>query len=118
MPAVSKAVLLNIGAFLADNNIRRNVGSFTYNYPSQTASVVTHFLTLNPSETTTWVTPMASSALTFLSCNGPLSASVTLRPSGGYDLEVNRLHIVDSDVGQLVLTNPGTSAVNVAIIQA
>lgn len=118
MAAVSKAVLLNIGAFLADNNIRRSVGAFSYNYASETASVVNNFLTLNPGETYTWVTPMAASSVTFLSCNGVLGMSVTLRPSGGYAIDVKKLHIIDSDVGQLVLTNPGATAVNVSIIQA
>ncbi len=118
MPAVSKAVLLNVGAFLSDNNIRRSVGAFSYNFASATANVVTNFFTLNPGETVTWTTPMAESSLTFLSCNGELDASVTLRPSGGYNLAGKRLHVVDSDVGQLVLTNNGASAVNVSIIQA
>jgi hypothetical protein len=118
MPAVSKAVLLNVGAFLADNNIRRSVGAFTYNYVSANANVVTNFLTLNPGETITWATPMPQSSVSFLSCNGPVDMSVTLRPSGGYAIQVKKLHIVDSDVSQLVLTNPGASAVNVSIIQA
>lgn len=118
MPAVSKAVLLNVGAFLSDNNIRRSVGAFSYNFASASANVVTNFFTLNPGETVSWLTPMAESSITFLSCNGELDLSVVLRPSGGYSLGVKKLHIVDSDVGQLTLTNPGVSAVNVSIIQA
>lgn len=119
MAAVTKAVLLNIGAFLADNNVRRNVGAFSYNFTSPTANLVTNYLSLNPGDTITWNTPMTSSVFTMLSCNGNLTVSFTFRPSGSYNLTVGKVHIVDSDVGQMVITNPSaTAVVNVSLIQA
>lgn len=119
MPAITKAVLLNLGVFLAEDGLRRNVGSFAYNFTSPTASVNTNSFTLLPLEVFTWVTPMASSVLTLVSANGPLDLALTLRPAGGYSLTASRLHVCDSDVGQLVITNTSTTLpVQLTIVQA
>jgi hypothetical protein len=107
--AITKAILLNLGAFLADNNIRRNVSSLTYNYNSPAGNVVVNQMTVNPGETFTWNSPMSPSAVTVISTTSPLTISVTLRPSGSYATKANKLHIVDDDVGQVVLTNPSTT---------
>ena len=114
--ANTKAILLNLGAFLADNNVRRNVQSLTYNYNSPSANVVQTQLTLNPGETFTWSSPMSPSAVTVISCTSPLNLSVTLRPTGSYAARVNKLHIIDDDVGQLVLTNPSTTTISRLIL--
>lgn len=121
MTAVTKAVLLNIGAFLADNNIRRSIGAFTYNFTSPTAGVVVNNFTLNPGETLTWNTPMAQSAMTFLSCSENITADFTFSVASAtapYQMNVSKVHLVDSDVRQMVVTNPGTSASKLVIIQA
>jgi hypothetical protein len=115
----TKAVLLNVGAFLADNGLRRSIGAYSYNYTSPTANIVTNSFSLLPSQTITWNTPMTSSAVTMVSSNGGINVDFTLRPLGSYSLSGVRLHVVDSDVGQMILTNPSASVgVNVTIIQS
>lgn len=115
---VSRAVLLNIGAFLADNNVRRNVGAYTYNFTSPTANAVTNYVTLNPGDTFTWTTPMNPSAVTFVSCTAPLKADVTLAEGDPYSLNVKSVHLVDSDVRQMVFENKGNTVSKLTILQA
>lgn len=116
---VSKAVLFNIGAFLADNNIRRNIGAFTANYTSPTASAVTNHVTLNPGDSFTWNAPMDPSAVTFVTCTAPLEASLTVAGVGAdYSLTINKMHLTDVDVRQIVFENTGTTVSKLVIIQA
>jgi hypothetical protein len=115
---VSRAVLLNIGAFLADNNVRRNVGAFTYNFTSPTANAVTNYVTVNPGDTFTWNTPMNPSAVTFISCSAPLEASLTLAGGTDYSLTIKSVHLVDSDVRQVVFENTGSVVSKLVILQA
>ncbi len=123
MPSATKAVILNVGAFLADNNIRRNVATLSLNYSSATAGQVTSYLTLNPSETQTWVTPSSlnPSAITMINVSGgTLDCTLTFNDgTTGYRLVVQKMHLVDRSVSQIVMTNPSsTQPVQVFILQA
>lgn len=119
--APSKSVALNIGAFLVHNNVRRNISSLAYNFSSPTANVITNNLSLNIGDTLTFNTPMSVSSFTLVSSTSPLDVDFTLdasAPTPSYSLSLNRVHLVDSDVRQIVLTNNGSSVANVILIQA
>lgn len=125
MTSIVKAVLLNVGAFLSDNNIRRSIGAFSYNFTSPTGAVSNQSFSLQPLATLTITTPMSTSSVTILHVSGPLNTVVSLRadsayPSArNYSISVRRVHLIDSDVGQIVITNPSTTtAVNISLIQA
>jgi hypothetical protein len=122
MPTASKAVLLNLGVMLADTNIRRSIGAFTYNFTSPTASVQTNSFTISPGDSIIINTMAAVSAFSMISTNFPLTCSFVFGPSSGisdYALPVSRLHLVDSDVRQIVLQNTSTTdSAKVNVIQA
>lgn len=118
MPSNTKAVLLNLGVFTADNNLRRNVSTLAYNFTSPTASVMTNNFTLFPGESSTLNTPMSISALTLLTTTSELTVNIIPRTGTPYTLTVAKLHLVDSDIAQVVLTNPSsTESARVTVIQ-
>jgi hypothetical protein len=121
MPSPStKAVLLNLGVFQADSNIRRNLLSLTYNFSSPTASVLQNSFTLLPGESTVINTPMAVSVVTLISTSSALNASIVLAaPDPGYSIPISKLHLIDADVRQLTLTNTSsTDSAKVNIVQS
>lgn len=120
----TKAVLVNLGVFLADNNIRRSIGSYSYNFTSPTASVSTVNLTLLPGQSTTWTTPVTTSSCTLVAASGGVNMSFTFALEQGesapssYAVQNSKLHFVDKDVRQAVIHNSGTSNVSLTIIQS
>jgi hypothetical protein len=122
MPSATKAVIFNVGCFLADNNIRRNIATLSLNYTSATAGQVNSYLTINPGETQTWTTPSSlnPSAVTLINTTGNLDCSFTFNDGTlSYELVVQKMHLVDRSVSQVVITNPSVSQiVQVLIIQA
>ena len=118
--SVSKAVLVNISAFLADNGIRRSVGTFALNFSSPSSNVVNNYMTLNPGETFAWNSPGLPNSVTLLSTEGPLTCDFNLAgpPAASYSITVNKAHLVDTSVASLVITNPGTTAVRFVLIQS
>jgi hypothetical protein len=119
----TKAVLLNLGVFSADNNTRRSLSALAYNFTSPTAAVNRIDLRLLPGELVTWNTPVTSSSFSLISAESPLKVSVTLAPEGAnpavsYTLDNVRLHILDKDVRQIVIENTGTTTVPVLIVQS
>ena len=119
-----KSVLFNLGVFLTDANVRRNLRNYSYNFTSPTASVANMELTLLPGETTTWNTVATESSATLVAASGKLRMSFTfaLLPgqaaANSYAVENSSLHFVDDNVRQIVLTNNGTSNVTLSIVQS
>jgi len=119
MPSsVSKAILLNLGAFIAENGIRRSVASFAYNFTSASSNVVNNLMTMNVGEVYTWNSPSASTAVTLISTNYPLQLDITLADGSVYRTMARKVHLVDDDVRQVVIENTGSSIANLAILQA
>jgi len=116
--AVSKAVLLNVNAFLADNNIRRSVGSFSFNYSSPSTNVVNNYITLNPSEVFTWSSPGSSTAATLIVVSNPIKVDVTFNNGDAYSVVVNKMHFVDGDVAQVVFENTGLVVSSLTLLQS
>lgn len=115
--SVTKAVLLNLGVFLAENGIRRSLASFACNFSSASSNVVSNQLSMNPDEIYTWASRPGATAMTLLSTNQPLQVDVTLQSGVTYRMTVRKVHLVDDDVRQLVIENTSASVSNVTIIQ-
>lgn len=113
--SVVKALLLNIEAFMADNGVRRSAGSFSMNYSTPVSQFVTTQMTLNPAESRSLATPDGTAA-TVIRTTGPLTAECT-HEGGSFEIAVNKSLVLDQSLTQLVLTNNGLVAVQVAVIQ-
>lgn len=116
--AVSKAILLNLGAFLADNGIRRSIASFAYNFTSASSNVVNNMLTMNVGEVHSWSSPPTTTSVTLISTNQPLQVDITLASGSSYRVLVRKVHLVDDDVRHVVVENTSTSVANLVILQA
>jgi hypothetical protein len=116
--AVSKAILLNLGAFLADNGIRRSVASFAYNFTSASSNVINNMLTMNAGDVHSWSSPTATTSVTLISTSQPLQLDITLANGTSYRTMARKVHLVDDDVRQVVVENTGTSIANLVILQA
>lgn len=119
MPAVSRAMSINLGVFLLENSVRRNVGALSFNYPSNTASVTSFSTTVPAGQTVTWNSNSSSSTCTIIACSQNCDLSINLAsPGTSYSLKSVKLHVVDSDVRQIVLTNSGTTDSDIRIFQS
>lgn len=118
MSSVVKALLLNIEAFLADNGVRRSVAGFALNYSSTNASFVTNQFTLNPGETRTVTVPGLGANAVVLRCTAPLTVDVTTSTPGSFQVPVKKCLVLDAPVTQIVMTNPGTEASQIVLIQS
>ena len=117
--AVSKALLLNIEAFLADNGVRRSVGSFALNYTNPQGSWTQQAFSLNPAESRTIQSPTGGVAATVLRVTSPVRVELTLddvdNPSA--EFSVNKSLVLDSPVQQVVISNEGSTVSQVILFQ-
>ena len=115
MPSVVKALLLNLEAFLADNGVRRSVGSFSLNYSTPGGQFVTTQVTLNPGESRSLAFNVPTAALVVRTTR-PLSAECT-HEDGSFAITVSKSLVLDHPLTQLVLENEGADIAQVVVIQ-
>ncbi len=117
--AVSKALLLNLEAFLADNGVRRSVGSFALNYTNPQGTWNQSAFSLNPGESRTITSPAGGVSATVLRVTSPVRAELTLddvsNPSA--EFSVNKSLVLDAPVQQMVLSNEGSTVSQVILFQ-
>jgi hypothetical protein len=117
--AVSKALLLNIEAFLADNGVRRSVGSFALNYTNPQGTWNQSAFSLNPGETRTINSPSSGVAATVLRVTAPVRVELTLadvaNPSA--EFSVTKSLVLDAPVQQMVISNEGLTVSQVILFQ-
>ena len=123
MPApyssTSKAILVNLGVFIADNNVRRNVANSSHNFTSPTASTSTNAFTLLPGETLSLSTSMSESSVTIITCNSTVTCDFTFSSSSGvspYSVPVGSLHVVHADVRSIVISNSSTTTASAVMV--
>lgn len=116
---LTRAILMNVGVFLADNNVRRNTGSYTFNYTTQTGNTTKDYVTVPAGGTHTWTTPsgMNPSVLTLIVASSAITASVTLRDANSYTLTISQLHVVDDNVQEVVFNNDSLTPVRLELQQ-
>lgn len=124
MPTVSRAVLLNVGVFLADNNIRRSVASFALNYATTDASANVTHVTVQPGSTYTFMPVVTPSSILVVQTSLPLVADVTYddvavpeRLSVSVKTLVNRLWVTDDSVTGIVFENFNAEPARLSIVQ-
>lgn len=124
--AATRAVLLNIAAFFADNNIRRSIATFSANYVTSGSSSNVNYQTVAAGATYTYTPPSLPTSVLVINSSSPLFAtinfaSVTLngvtRASDSVQAVVNGNLVLDDQVTQVVLSNPQTYDIQVSIVQ-
>lgn len=128
MPIPIRAVLLNVGVFLADNGIRRSVASLPCNYQTVDASTTQLNVTIPAAGTYTFRPTATPSSILVVQTSLPLLANVTLdpligepfqtgRPAIVYKTAVNKLLVIDDAVDQVVFENLGAESARLSVIQ-
>lgn len=111
------SMLLNIGLFFTQNNLRRNVATFSANYGS-TGSESSHtFLAPTDGSYHSWVTPMSVSTATVLKTSAPVSVILTRRDDTTVTFTVTKLLIVDFDVKSLQVKASTAEVPKVSLFQ-
>ena len=122
-----KSLIINLGLFQGDNNIRRNIGAYSVNYPSAENQRIQKVeqdlpagesLTFNPGST-------VDTSVTILRVSSRVRVDYTLKSLGSESLVrpsdvevtayVNRLLVIDDNVGEFVVTNDSSPAVKSSI---
>lgn len=99
----NKAVLLNIGVFLADNNVRRNIASFLVNAQSAEAEVNQRDTNVLPEGTYTYES-VPDNSLTVIKTSRPLTAEVN-QGSTSFEIVINSVMILNDAIEGIVFTN-------------
>lgn len=119
MTTPTKAVLLDVRAYQADNNIRRSVASFSVNYASTAEGLSTNSFLLAVNATKVLANDMNPSAMTLLRTSQPLTVTITFRNTSQLTLIVTRMMLLDSDISSLSILNPSsnTESAKVTLLQ-
>ncbi len=122
-----KSLIINLGLFQGDNNVRRNIGAYSVNYATaenQRTQKVEQDLPAGTSVTFNLGSTLDTS-VTVLRVSNRVRVDYTLKSLGSgslvrpADVEitayVNRLLVIDDNVGELVITNDSSPAVTSSI---
>lgn len=122
--AITKALVINVGVFQADNNIRRAAGAYSLNYASPTNSVSQASSDIQAGQSVTFNGSSRATALTMLRCTSPVAVQYTLnaiaitRPSAlTVNSVVNSFFLVDDNIGSVTVTNNGLVATTINFVQ-
>ncbi len=119
MPSTNlRSVLVNLGVYVADNSVRRNVATFTGNFSSTTSNVSENHTTVNDGGSYTWNSVADPSVITIIVADQPLRVDVTPKTGPGYTLALKRMFLCDSPIESISLFNEGTLPAKLTIIQA
>lgn len=117
MPSNDKSIVIQLNAFLAENNIKRNIGSFASNVANANGDTRTiNTLVLYGGGTYSY-TAIAGNLITICKCNGPLTIDVTLAAAGVFTDLMTAMLLLDMEVTSIVFTNNSVDTnVNLVII--
>lgn len=111
-----KAVLLDAGIFIADNNIRRSIASFRVNASSLNGDVAQRDTNVLPDGGTWAYTSIPENTLTIIRVSKPVEAEFN-QGSTTYKVMINSIHITSDLFDDLILTNLGSELSQVSLIQ-
>lgn len=131
MPSITnRALLLNLGVFSADNNIRRNIGTFTHNFQCGDNLSSNQYRVLQPSESWSVAFDNEISRIVVVEVSGQVQAEITLGevppatgkadrdPPETFTAIINQLIVLDDNVQSADFSNPGSVPVRVTILSA
>lgn len=105
MPKPTRAILLEVQTFFADNNLRRNVAGFSANYGSTSDSVAMQSFTLEPGAFKLLESPVPRNVVTLLRTTSPLTAQLTVGAST-LEMTISKMFVIDAEISAIRLTNP------------
>jgi hypothetical protein len=119
MTAPTKAILFDLRAYVADNNLRRSVASFSINYGSTAEALSLNTFVVALASTVVVTSPMNPSTVTMLRTSQPINATLTFRNSSTLTTPIKKLLVLDSDVASISITNnvSNTEAAKVTVLQ-
>lgn len=112
----NKAVLLDLGVFIADNNVRRNVASLRVNAQSVNGEVNTRDTNVLPDGGTFSYTSIPDNSLTLIKVSKPVTADIN-QGSTSYTVVISSMYVTTDAIEGVVLTNDGVDPSQVLIIQ-
>ena len=112
----NKAVLLDLGVFIADNNVRRNVASLRVNAQSVNGEVNTRDTNVLPTGGIFSYTSIPDNSMTLIKVSKPVTADIN-QGSSSYTVVINSLYVTTDVIEGVVLTNDGADPSQVFIIQ-
>ena len=122
--AITRALVINVGVFQADNNIRRAAGAYSLNYASPTNSVNRLDADIPAGQSLVFNVGNKDTALTMLRCTSQvaiqytLKAIVTTRPVALIvNSIVNSFFMADDNIGSFTVTNNGLVATTINFVQ-
>ena len=121
---ITRALIINMGLFQADNNIRRTAGAYSMNYPLASNGVQRSDNSLDPGGNLTFNNLNLKTTLTMLRCSAPVTVTYTLNPVALVRPDpvtvvatVNALLLLDDNIGTFVVSNTGASPVTINFVQ-
>ena len=119
MTAPTKAILFDLRAYVADNNLRRSVASFSINYGSTSEALALSTFVVALATTKVVTSPMNPSVVTMLRTSKPINATITFRNLSTLTIPIKALLVLDSDVASVSITNDvtNTEAAKVTVLQ-
>jgi len=111
-----KAVLLDLGVYVADNNVRRSVASFRVNSQSANGDVSQRDTNVLPDGGTWAFTSIPDNLLTVIKVSKPVLAEIN-QGSTSFSLVINSLYVMSDAFDDLLLTNLGSEPSQVSLIQ-
>lgn len=113
-----KSILINAGVFNANNSVRRNVGQYGVNYPSESETLVDLSLVIDAASSKVVVAPTPSVAVTVIRTSAPVTCQFLLRDDVTVvTFDVAKFLSADFDFKQLTIT-AGDTAATVELHQA
>jgi len=120
---LNRALMVNIGVFVANNNIRRSLHAFTHNYQMPDGSVDVKTKTLAAGASYTY-TPDSATTVLLVETTAPVQAQVTLgalttpaRTSVSYLTFIKQCLMLDDAVTSIVFTNTSTDPLQLTLVQ-
>lgn len=111
-----KAILLDLGVFLADNNVRRNIATVRVNAQSTNGDVNQRDTNVLPGGSYSY-TSLTPNKLTVIKASKPVLAEIN-QGSTSYSVVINSLYVTSDAFTSLVLNNSSISEPSqVTIIQ-
>ena len=112
-----RSIVLNLGVFLADNNLRRSVGAFNVNYEANSTDTQIN-RTLQPEDVYEYTLPTeGENKLLFIKTSDELEDEVQIEIASSYAVVIQSLHVVDFPILSVTFTNSGTAPVDLYLIQ-
>ena len=122
--AITRALVINVGVFQADNNIRRAAGAYSLNYASPTNSVNQQVADIPAGQSLTFNSGNRDTSLTMLRCTSKVAIQYTLkaiaitRPAAlVVNAVVNSFFMADDNIGSVTVTNNGPAATTINFVQ-